>query len=362
MHAPNTDVAIYVPPNGAPNAPDALVRGSLQPAWRPGMQVNEWNRGHTRDFFFTDVLEVPVGTDARDSWPLVPGNFLYVPDATGQQYLIVFVERVRPVPRGKDYLKVYLRRTIWNVAGGGAMEVKQANNTPDLLNITTLIIDQAHALAVTQPAVGQAQIAVVNQMSIAVDANGLKLVGDSASPGNSKLYGTNGSGVKGWYDQPVGGGGIGALVFSADSNNVASINMTGLTGYKWYKLIGFDLRAKHSGGANLWLRTSTDGGSTFDAGFSDYATNIGSDSKFNLNTLPDDSASTHTVAFEMILWSLSSASLVKPVHWRAVGFDGSLVSTTDGSGLRTTTSAINALQLLADTGNLNGSVRVYGYN
>src|SRR3954470_23249017 len=34
----------------------------------------------------------------------------------------------------------------------------------------------------------------------------IKLVGDSASPGNSMLYGTNGSGTKGWYAQPVGGG------------------------------------------------------------------------------------------------------------------------------------------------------------
>jgi hypothetical protein len=33
------------------------------------------------------------------------------------------------------------------------------------------------------------------------------LSGDSAAPGNSKLYGTDVSGVKGWYDQPSGGGG-----------------------------------------------------------------------------------------------------------------------------------------------------------
>lgn len=45
---------------------------------------------------------------------------------------------------------------------------------------------------------------VKTQMSITSDALGLMLSGDSASPGNSKLYGTNGSGVKGWYDQPTG--------------------------------------------------------------------------------------------------------------------------------------------------------------
>lgn len=45
----------------------------------------------------------------------------------------------------------------------------------------------------------------ITQMSITSDASGLKLSGDSASPGNSKLYGTNGAGTKGWYDQPVSG-------------------------------------------------------------------------------------------------------------------------------------------------------------
>lgn len=42
------------------------------------------------------------------------------------------------------------------------------------------------------------------QHSITSDASGLKLSGDSASPGNTKYYGTNGSGTKGWYDLTSG--------------------------------------------------------------------------------------------------------------------------------------------------------------
>lgn len=38
----------------------------------------------------------------------------------------------------------------------------------------------------------------------------LSLVGDSATPGNSKYYGTNGTGTKGYYDLPAGGGSIAA--------------------------------------------------------------------------------------------------------------------------------------------------------
>src|SRR5690606_38042492 len=45
----------------------------------------------------------------------------------------------------------------------------------------------------------------------------LQLVGDQASPGNSKLYGTDESGNKGWYDQPSGGGGgEGPFAIAAD--------------------------------------------------------------------------------------------------------------------------------------------------
>lgn len=43
--------------------------------------------------------------------------------------------------------------------------------------------------------------------SIDSGTGGIKLSGDTGTPGNSKLYGTDSSGVKGWYNQPAGGGG-----------------------------------------------------------------------------------------------------------------------------------------------------------
>lgn len=48
-------------------------------------------------------------------------------------------------------------------------------------------------------------LAVKTQMSITSDASGLKLDGDATTPGNNKVYGTDGSGVKGWQT-PAGGG------------------------------------------------------------------------------------------------------------------------------------------------------------
>lgn len=48
-------------------------------------------------------------------------------------------------------------------------------------------------------------LAVKVQQSITKDASGLKLSGDITSPGNNQVYGTDGSGVKGWKADPAGG-------------------------------------------------------------------------------------------------------------------------------------------------------------
>lgn len=44
------------------------------------------------------------------------------------------------------------------------------------------------------------------QMSVTADAAGLRLVGDSATPGGGKYYGTNVSGTPGYFALPAGGG------------------------------------------------------------------------------------------------------------------------------------------------------------
>src|SRR5262249_60833954 len=41
------------------------------------------------------------------------------------------------------------------------------------------------------------------QMSVTVDGSGLKLSGDATTPGNSKYYGTDGTGTKGYFALPA---------------------------------------------------------------------------------------------------------------------------------------------------------------
>lgn len=64
-----------------------------------------------------------------------------------------------------------------------------------------------------------ASVAAINSiMGNGTALSPLQLVGDSASPGNSMVYGTNGSGVKGWY--AAGGGGGGSLTVTDGTNSV----------------------------------------------------------------------------------------------------------------------------------------------
>lgn len=46
------------------------------------------------------------------------------------------------------------------------------------------------------------------QMSLTSDASGLKLSGDTAAPGNTKYYGTDAGGIKGFHDMPAGGSAV----------------------------------------------------------------------------------------------------------------------------------------------------------
>jgi hypothetical protein len=50
------------------------------------------------------------------------------------------------------------------------------------------------------------EVPLTFSQSLSRATNTVTLSGDSTSPGNTMLYGTNGSGIKGWYAQPAGGG------------------------------------------------------------------------------------------------------------------------------------------------------------
>jgi hypothetical protein len=97
----------------------------------------------------------------------------------------------------------------------GASGTLSGSNSGDITITDTDTID--HTLT------GQALSSAARlQMSLTSDASGMKLVGDSASPGNSKVYGTDGSGTKGWYAAGSGSGDMTKAVY--DSQNLSLIS------------------------------------------------------------------------------------------------------------------------------------------
>jgi hypothetical protein len=91
---------------------------------------------------------------------------------------------------------------VWYNSTSGKFKARQAGSTYDVLHDAVTVADST---TVDMSLTGQqVSAAVISQMSITSDASGIKLSGDSASPGNTMLYGTNGSGTKGWYSQPSG--------------------------------------------------------------------------------------------------------------------------------------------------------------
>ena len=72
--------------------------------------------------------------------------------------------------------------------------------------------------------------AVITQLSITSDSSGIKLSGDAATPGNTKYYGTDGSGTKGFFTIPTSGASAGDIAetsFSAANNQAAAADVTG---------------------------------------------------------------------------------------------------------------------------------------
>lgn len=91
--------------------------------------------------------------------------------------------------------------------------------------------------------------AVITQKSLEGVIGGVQLVGDAASPGNSKYYGTNSSGVKSFYDLPSGGG---TVQYIQDSEPFGGVEKE-----TWWNPLTLQLKVFH---LSVWESVSPDGG------------------------------------------------------------------------------------------------------
>lgn len=120
--------------------------------------------------------------------------------------------------------------------------------------------------------------------------------------------------------------------------------------------------------AALWLRTSTDGGSTYDAGASDYGYQANSqavnqDSVAQIQVCPTAGhSSTSGVCLTLFVVSPATAAYTQ-MHWTGSYITGTgLISPTgDGVGMRKANANVDAIRFLFSTGNIaSGKFKLYG--
>ena len=171
-----------------------------------------------------------------------------------------------------------------------------------------------------------------------------------------------------------GGGGVFTLVDSATASASSSLDLD-LTGYDAYYLVVKDLLPA-TDSVQLWIRYSTDGGSTFKTGASDYRwTNDCNVWNFGATVRQSDNAdseiavsgvgnqgSTAGEALTANLWlSSTSTGVIMGNYVFKKPDTAQLISTLYGQ--YESTGTINSIRFLFSSGNIaSGSVSVFGYD
>ena len=110
--APNTTCDIFragvFPPGGSPAV--VGVPGFLKGDWRAGQEAGDRN---VTELTWTHILLIDAGVDIRDGYTgassLAQQDTVYIPDHTGTQFKVIFIERVQQgTPH--EHKRVYLDR------------------------------------------------------------------------------------------------------------------------------------------------------------------------------------------------------------------------------------------------------------
>lgn len=167
------------------------------------------------------------------------------------------------------------------------------------------------------------------------------------------------------------------LISTTTAANQATVDITAgfSSTYKMMKIIITGLQLANAGGQALWMRCSTDGGGTFDAG-NNYAYNnqyyasdsstdwnrSGADSKILLVFPgPLSSSSTDSGSVDMDIFNISQATLYTTFLSNNVIDAAGVNSNQRVSGSYKQAASVNALRFLAASGNvISGKFYLYG--
>lgn len=164
------------------------------------------------------------------------------------------------------------------------------------------------------------------------------------------------------------------LLSTAVANNSATVDFTGIDGaYDDYVVLLDNVVPAAS--ATLRMRTSSDNGSTFDAGTSDYvysgvtantAGTIGSNSNSGTSFINLSSSSLSATASDggcsgSISITTPSGAATKQINADLLHSNGTSVTLVQTCAIRASTAVVNAIRFLMSTGNIaSGTLKLYG--
>lgn len=152
-----------------------------------------------------------------------------------------------------------------------------------------------------------------------------------------------------------GAGGVGTELYNNSGFTASSGVSFAMSGYAWYKIVAHDLLSDQPGGAVLRLRVSSDGGSTWASGATDYNTSGGLSNHLVVGSV----AGSGNASLEMTVFNPVSGNFGKLFTWTYAST--ALGAMPSWQGYYRSDDAFDAVLLLPAAGNFNGSIKVYGY-
>lgn len=151
------------------------------------------------------------------------------------------------------------------------------------------------------------------------------------------------------------------LIASGSASGAATLDITGLTGYRTYWIILDSVLSSAAGGSQTRMRTSTDNGSNYDSGGSDYLLVVGTGDHFPLWNAQDIADSTANSAGEIKLYSPGDSTFYKMIEAQGVfGNSTSRGVFNHATAMRAATADVNAVRFYLASGNISATYRVYG--
>lgn len=191
-----------------------------------------------------------------------------------------------------------------------------------------------------------------------------------------QLLTSNGAGALPTFQDAAGGGDV-VLLGSGTVSAAATLDiaLTGFSAYRAFKILANSFRPA-TDGARLWLRTSTDGGSSFSAGASDYAygtyydipeldQGAEGDQTLSQIVMTEDvgNVAAEACQVEIMIYDPFNAAVHTKARFESMcrrtngGF-----AMTRGAGQRNAAEDVDAVRLMFSAGNItSGTWALYGY-